>query len=186
MIGTKLAICLGILAFGTCGNFAMAADSPNPANTTDITVQVMDEYNARPEMDGTVPAEQIDGQNAVVDDADTMLPPPGPGHGGPGHGGPGHGGPGHGGPGHGGPGHGGPGHGPGHFPGHRGPRGPHHGPGFPIPFPRARTVCFARNDMGSVFRAYGYGFARSIQNAAMRTCERYSRHPRSCRPLGCR
>jgi hypothetical protein len=57
---------------------------------------------------------------------------------------------------------------------------------IPIPFPRYRTVCFARNNTGRVFRATGFGSRRSILNAAYRACRRMSARPNTCRALGCR
>jgi hypothetical protein len=40
--------------------------------------------------------------------------------------------------------------------------------------------------MGTVFRAYGYTFPQQVQYEALRSCRLYSRHPGTCRALGCR
>jgi hypothetical protein len=50
-----------------------------------------------------------------------------------------------------------------------------------------KLVCFASNGKGVVFRAKGSGFsAKQLQRMAMKKCKNNSKHPKTCKPLGCK
>ncbi len=65
-------------------------------------------------------------------------------------------------------------------------RFPRHPRYIPVPIFRRHNVCFARNGRGVTFRVSGFASRWSVQDAAVRFCERNSARPWTCRPLGCR
>jgi hypothetical protein len=48
-----------------------------------------------------------------------------------------------------------------------------------------RIACYSRDALRVTYRVIGFGNPRMIQNQAVRYCQRMSRIPFTCRPLGC-
>jgi hypothetical protein len=144
----KLAVCLGFLAFAGWGNLSHAQEESAAAPTDEVTIEVLDEYHARPELDGVTPIEGftmaeedgIDAQRRRIRPGPRPGPRPRPGWG-------------------------------------PGPRRPGFPFPFPFPFPQPQTVCFAQNNRGVVFRASGWGNQWQIQQEAVRVCRIQSRGP---------